>query len=204
MSISIKYYSVRGIWVGRPRVGERELTRPLIIESALRILRTQGLEALSLARIAKTLKVQTPALYWHFASKAELYTYVADAMFRTVLATIDPALTGRDLLWAFGRAKRANLRSSKDASKLIAIAGVSDEIRTELVPALLARVADDSITTFQARKTLTAIQALAVGWATFEANPATSEVMRHSAEGDAAFEEALAQLIFGEIPKEPE
>jgi TetR/AcrR family transcriptional regulator, tetracycline repressor protein len=187
--------------VGRPRVGESELTRATIVAAALKILDAQGLEALSLARIASALKVQTPALYWDFSNKAELYTYMADAMFRDVLSALDPSLNGRELLWAFGRAKRANLRTRRDAAKLISIAGVSDEIRNDLVPALLSRVTGSDMTLVQARHTLTAIQALAVGWAVFEANPATSEVMRYSNDGDSAFEEALTQLVFGKVPR---
>jgi len=57
----------------------------------------------------------------------------------------------------------------------------------------------------QARKALTAIQALTLGWSIFEANPATSEVMRKSNdESDAAFREALSHLVFGEIHREPD
>jgi len=119
--------------VGRPKAIDAELTREGIIEAALRILDAEGLEALSLARIAAALNVKTPALYWYFKSKADLYTYVSDAIFRNVLDSIGPTLTGRELLWAFGLATRANQRSTKDAAKLISIAGVSEEIRTELV-----------------------------------------------------------------------
>lgn|GEM_PF-698496 len=190
--------------MGRPKAIDAELTREGIIEAALRILDAEGLEALSLARIAAALNVKTPALYWYFKSKADLYTYVSDAIFRNVLDSIGPTLTGRELLWAFGLATRANQRSTKDAAKLISIAGVSEEIRTELVPALLDRVAQE-MSPVQARKALTAIQALTLGWSIFEANPATSEVMRKSNdESDAAFREALSHLVFGEIHREPD
>ncbi len=186
--------------MGRPRAIDAELTREGIIGAALKILDAEGLEALSLGRIAATLNVKTPALYWYFKSKADLYTYVSDALFREVLEHLDPTLTGRNLLWAFGLASRLNQRTIRDASKLITVAGVSDEIRNQLVPALLDRIAQDGLTPSQARKALTAIQALTLGWSIFESNPATSDVMRRTNErGDAAFEEALSHLVFGEI-----
>lgn len=186
--------------MGRPRAVDAELTREGIINAALNILHNEGLDALSLGRIAAALNVKTPALYWYFKSKADLYTYVSDALFRSVLAGLDPALSGRNLLWAFGLASRRSQRTIRDASKLITVAGVSDEIRTQLVPALLDRIAQDGLTPNQARKALTAIQALTLGWSIFESNPATSEVMRRTNEtGDAAFEEALSHLVFGEI-----
>ena len=74
--------------------------------------------------------------------------------------------------------RRANLRSRRDAAKLVFIAGVSDEIRNKLIPAFLARVAGPDLSPAEARLTLTAVQALALGWAAFEANPAAGEVMR--------------------------
>jgi len=71
------------------------------------------------------------------------------------------------------------------------------------VPALLDRIAKE-MTPIQARKALTAIQALTLGWSVFEANPATSEVMRRSNDdGDAAYREALSHLVYGEIHREP-
>lgn len=189
--------------MGRPKAIDADLTREGIIDTAIEILNSEGIEALSLARIANMLNVKTPALYWYFKSKADLYTYVADAIFRGVLSHIDPSLTGRDLLWAFGLASRANQRTTRDAAKLISIAGVSEEIRTELIPALLERIAEE-MTPIQARKALTAIQALTLGWSIFEANPATSGVMQKSSdEGDAAFREALSHLVYGEIHRQP-
>jgi TetR/AcrR family transcriptional regulator, tetracycline repressor protein len=185
--------------VARPKTGETELTRKSIIDAALKILQEEGMAALSLARIAKALGIQTPSLYWHFASKAELYTYVSEAMFREVLAELDPELTGRELLWALGLAMRKNLGLRHDATKLISVAGVSEEIRNELVPALLARVARKDMSLSQARNTVTAIQSLTLGWATFEANPATIHFMRRaSQESDRVYQQALAALVFDE------
>lgn len=184
--------------MARPKTGETELTRRSIIDAALKILQEEGVDALSLARIAKALGIQTPSLYWHFSSKAELYAHVSEAMFREVLAELDPAQSGRDLLWALGLAMRRNLSLRKDATKLISIAGVTDEIRNELVPALMAQVADQDMSLTQARKIVTAIQALTLGWATFEANPATVAFVRGSAEGDVTYQQALAAIVFDE------
>lgn len=184
--------------MGRPRVGEPELTRQIIIDSALKLLDRDGFPALSLANIAKDLNVKTPALYWYFPSKADLYTYAIDALFRDMLETVDPKLNGRDLLWALGCALHAQQRRVRDAAKLISTAMVSKEIRTELVPELLTCIAVGDITHAHARRTLTAIQALTLGWSIFEANPATSEVIRQSGDGDTAFEASLAELVYGE------
>lgn len=191
--------------MGRPRAGEPELARDVIVNAALEILRTEDFAAMTLSRIAAVLNVRTPALYWYFKNRADLYTYVTEELFRRTALSIDPDLSGRDLLWAFGRALRAQQREIRGATKLISIADVSDEVRTTLVPDLLSRIAGDDITTGQARRYLTAIQALTLGWSTFEHNPATLIVMREGDDGDAAYEEALARLIFapGKAPDPP-
>ena len=186
--------------MGRPKAGEPELRRELIAETALEILDSEGLEALSLSQIARVLNVQTSALYWYFKSKAALYEYLCELIFRRVLDEVDPSLTGRDLLYAFGRAFRTNARSSRDAAKLISVGGVSEGLRTELIPGLLRRVAMGGISPLEARQAVTAIEALSLGWAIFEGsqNPVVGEVMRQTNDqNDSAFERALHALAYG-------
>jgi TetR/AcrR family tetracycline transcriptional repressor len=185
--------------VGRPKAGEPELRREIIAETALEILDAEGLEALSLSRIARALNVQTSALYWYFKSKADLYEHLCELVFRRVLGEIDPSLTGRDLLRAFGRSFRSNLRSIRDAAKLTSVGGVSESLRTELIPDLLGRVAAGDVSPLEARRALTAIEALALGWVIFEGsgNATVGEVMRRTNDPhDSAFEHALEALAY--------
>jgi len=192
--------------VGRPKAGEPELRREIIAETALDILDQEGLDALSLSRIARALNVQTSALYWYFESKADLYEHLCELIFRRVLGALDPSLRGQDLLRAFGRAFRSTLRSVRDAAKLTSVGGVSESLRTELIPELLNRVTATGMSPLEARQALTAIEALALGWALFEgsANAAVGEVMRQTNDRhDSGFEhalEALAYATFGSAP----
>jgi AcrR family transcriptional regulator len=59
--------------VGRPAV----ITREKVAETALRLIDEEGLEAVSLERIANELNVRGPSLYHHFADKAAILTEVA-------------------------------------------------------------------------------------------------------------------------------
>jgi len=186
--------------VGRPKAGEPELRREIIAETALDILNQEGLEALSLSRIARALNVQTSALYWYFESKADLYEHLCELIFRRVLGEVDPSLRGADLLRAFGRSFRLTLRSVRDAAKLTSVGGVSESLRTELIPELLGRITVAGIAPLDARQALTAIEALALGWALFEGsgNPAVGEVMRQTNDQhDSGFEHALEALTYG-------
>jgi AcrR family transcriptional regulator len=69
--------------MARPR--QTLLTRQRIVEAAGRLADAEGLEAVSVRRLATELGVQGPSLYNHFATKAEIVDAVADA----VVALVD-------------------------------------------------------------------------------------------------------------------
>ena len=81
--------------MARPR--QSLLTRQRIVETASALVDAEGLEALSVRRLATELGVQGPSLYNHFATKAEILDAVADA----VIARVDlSAFTDHDWLQA--------------------------------------------------------------------------------------------------------
>src|SRR5215510_10070741 len=63
------------------------LDRETVVREALEQLDEVGLEGLTLRRIAKTLGVQAPALYWHFRNKQELLDEMATVMLRDLLGS---------------------------------------------------------------------------------------------------------------------
>jgi AcrR family transcriptional regulator len=56
------------------------LTRQRIVDAASALVDAEGLDALSVRRLATELGVQGPSLYNHFATKAEILDAVADAV----------------------------------------------------------------------------------------------------------------------------
>ena len=58
------------------------LTRETIVAAAVELLRRDGLEALSLRKLAAELNVSAPTLYWHIGSKRELLDLVAEELIR--------------------------------------------------------------------------------------------------------------------------
>jgi TetR/AcrR family tetracycline transcriptional repressor len=56
------------------------LTREAVVTAAVRLLRQDGLDALSLRKLAAELQVSAPTLYWHVRSKRELLDLVADRL----------------------------------------------------------------------------------------------------------------------------
>jgi TetR/AcrR family tetracycline transcriptional repressor len=68
------------------------LSRDEVLAGALRLLDADGLDALTMRRLAESLGVRAGAIYWHFADKQDLY----DAMVEKMLAPIlDQPLRGR-------------------------------------------------------------------------------------------------------------
>ena len=68
--------------MARPR--QVLLTRERIVEAAAALVDAEGLDALSMRRLATELGVQGPSLYNHFATKAEIVDAVADAVIEQV------------------------------------------------------------------------------------------------------------------------
>src|SRR4051794_10364037 len=66
------------------------LTRQRIVEAASVVVDDEGLDALSMRRLATELGVQGPSLYNHFATKAEIVDAVVDA----VVAQVDISAFG--------------------------------------------------------------------------------------------------------------
>jgi TetR/AcrR family tetracycline transcriptional repressor len=65
------------------------IDRELVVRTALRLLDEDGLDRLSLRRLAAELQVKAPALYWHFESKRALMDHMVDVI-------LSPALPGLD------------------------------------------------------------------------------------------------------------
>jgi AcrR family transcriptional regulator len=62
--------------LGRPRLGERTLSRDHVVERALDLADAEGVEALTMRRLGRELGVEAMALYTHVDSKADLLAAV--------------------------------------------------------------------------------------------------------------------------------
>jgi AcrR family transcriptional regulator len=72
------------------QVGSERLTREAVAERALRLGDAEGLDAVTVRRLAQELGVTPMALYWHFKNKDELLLGIANHALAGVQATRDP------------------------------------------------------------------------------------------------------------------
>lgn len=63
-----------------PRPAKPLISYDAVIETSLRIIDTEGLDAFSLPRLARELNVRAPSLYYHFTDKAEILRGIARAI----------------------------------------------------------------------------------------------------------------------------
>jgi TetR/AcrR family tetracycline transcriptional repressor len=94
------------------------LRRADVLDAAIALLDADGLDGLTMRRLAKTLDVQAGALYWHFADKQSLL----DAMAEQMLATVDTSRI--DQPWAervsdLAQQVRAALLAHRDGARLL-------------------------------------------------------------------------------------
>ncbi|WP_433358974.1 TetR/AcrR family transcriptional regulator [Streptosporangium sp. CA-115845] len=67
-----------------------KLTRQAVIEQALKLADTDGLQAVTIRRLAAELGVTPTALYWHVKNKDELLSALADHLLAALVADVDP------------------------------------------------------------------------------------------------------------------
>jgi AcrR family transcriptional regulator len=69
------------VWARPPRQGRTTLTRERIVTEAIRLLDTEGIEALSMRKLAAALGAGATSLYWHVANREELIELVIDQVY---------------------------------------------------------------------------------------------------------------------------
>jgi TetR/AcrR family tetracycline transcriptional repressor len=72
------------------QVGTDRLSRTTVAEHAVKLADTEGLDAVTIRRLAQELGVTPMALYWHFKNKDELLLGITDHVLAGVKATRDP------------------------------------------------------------------------------------------------------------------
>src|SRR5699024_159994 len=104
------------------------LKKEQIISEALSLLDENGLEGVTLRKLAKKLDVQAPALYWHFKNKKVLVNEMAEAILQMEFHDLSKRMeseTWEDwLIYMYNRLRKA-LLSHTDGGRVVAGAHLS-------------------------------------------------------------------------------
>jgi TetR/AcrR family tetracycline transcriptional repressor len=95
------------------------LTKSAVIDQALQLADSVGLEALTIRKLATELGVTPMALYWHFRSKEELLTALVERVWSEIDLEVDRGAPWPDQLRTLFEALLAVLRAHPAAAKLL-------------------------------------------------------------------------------------
>lgn len=125
------------------------IQREQVIQAALQLLDTHGIEGVTMRKLAQTLDIQAPSLYWHFASKQALVDGMADALFEDVARQAVHELPWKQSLYQVAGEIRSALRARRDGARVFAgTYVVTDNVLRAgdaMIAALLRAGAEDKI-----------------------------------------------------------
>ena len=105
----------------RGETNRPSLDRSRVVQTALELLKTVGLDGLTTRRLANELGIKSPALYWYFHSKQDLLDAMADAIIRAAdVGPPRPGETWQEWLARRVRAYRTTLLGYPDSARIVA------------------------------------------------------------------------------------
>jgi TetR/AcrR family tetracycline transcriptional repressor len=94
-----------------------------IINAALELLNEDGLNNLSLRKLASKIDMQAPAIYWHFKNKERLIDYLAEEILHREFSELTPRQADQAWQeWLMDVCKRLRqaMRSHRDGARIVA------------------------------------------------------------------------------------
>jgi TetR/AcrR family tetracycline transcriptional repressor len=146
------------------------LTADRIVTEALALMQEQGLEALSLRRLAGRLGVQAMSLYWHIRNKEDLLRLMGQKLFSDAMAGMGDQQTWQDWGRAYGHRLWALYHSTRDAARLTFALGHSEADFRSFAQDMAAQLAHYGLDAQQAVLLHSSVQALVIGWAGFDSS----------------------------------
>ena len=151
-----------------------KLQKTQIINEAIALLNEEGLDNVSLRKLAQRLSVKAPSLAWHVENKNNLLSLMSFSNFRTYIAKMPECDTQQEWLFAFGTALWDMHKNVRDAARLTSIAAFSEALEAEFQVYISQALAKVGLDTPEGYQMQSSIQALAIGWAIFSTSPCGS------------------------------
>lgn len=96
------------------------IARDNIVDAAFKLLDEAGMEGVTLRKVACSLGIRAPSLYWHFKSKQALVDAMADAMIVDVARHIPDGQPWRQTLLQIAREFRVAFKTRRDGARVYA------------------------------------------------------------------------------------
>src|SRR6185295_8720987 len=100
----------------RPKGDKRERTRAALLEAARALVREEGYERTTLARVAERAGMTTGAIYGNFRNRDELFVALGEAYWPPIAPAIKPGATFAEAMRAFAKATLAAVDERRPAA----------------------------------------------------------------------------------------
>lgn len=172
----------------------------VIVAEAIRLLNEEGIEGVSLRRLAARLGIKAPSLYWHFPDKSALLAAVLEHLFDIGLDSVPPHRRWQDWMRAFGSVMWQQQAATRDFIRVVTTAHISDAQLDRTMGRVRAAVSQLDLEIEEAMRIQASVQALVLGWAAFSSAPYSSKLGETLDFAPLAMEN-LELLIAGETLK---
>lgn len=149
------------------------LDRDRILAAALRLMDEQGLDALSMRRLAAELGVEAMSLYYHVPGKAALLEGLAERVLAEVRLSREGSVDGRDqdgleAARTVARALRANALAHPNAISLLGSLGLGSPAARRHTEAVLERLGEAGFAPEAAFTTFLLLRSYVLGYVLWE------------------------------------
>ncbi len=174
-----------------------KLDRDGIVDAAFALLDEEGIEGLSLRKLAARLDVKAPAIYWYIPNKAGLLQLMSARLTDGARKSCAGARDWQSWLIAFGRAVRQAFLDHRDSARLYANAGPISEDPGEIGDIIAAPLVALGLSREEAIAYQGSIISLSLGWALFEQTPNMRAFLSGMMDMKNSFEEGLTAMVAG-------
>ena len=177
-------------------MARRTLTKEMIVEEALQLLKVDGLAGLNMRALAARLRVQAPTLYYHIPDKAALLNEVQTTLFESCFDRIGPCATWQEWMREFGRAIWDVQQEAPFTPELIMITKVDDEHYRRNVERIGLELKRFDADQDRLHFVQAAVQAVVTGWSLFAHAPHSSRLTQFVDFREAALD-SVDKLVAG-------
>ena len=146
---------------------QARLSKAAIVQAALDLLDSAGIDGLTVRALASRLGVQAPALYWHVRDKQDVLDEMATEIWRRVaaeLAALPPGLSWDQGMTAFAAITRRALLAHRDGAKVFSGTYLTDASLLEAQEAGLQQMLGEGFTLPDVIRSYSLLYAFTVGF----------------------------------------
>lgn len=151
----------------KPAAESTRLSRDSIIDEGIRLLGDEGLDGVSLRKLAARLGVRAPSLYWHVPDKNALLGAMMERIFHDCVQAIPARTHWQDWMREFGASLWRAQMETRDFGRLFTTSPMTDEQVGRNNDLLIEHVKRLDIPLDEAMRIQGSVQALITGWSIF-------------------------------------